>query len=163
MLFSFCERFCTCGGDICKLLFGSTKHFSVLHTLWCKLWMVIFYYSVFFFFFVVVCFCFPLNNLCWGFEARKFYNFTFIRYENSDENIKIETDHKIWNFIEINQHCRGSCHLSFCSDAIFRAALLIPCKMILSKNSAARKRAGACQHISLQCIHCYIEGLLYES
>ena len=56
--------------------------------------MVIFYYSVFFVV-VVVCFCFPLNNLCWGFEARKFYNFTFIRYENSDENIKIETDHKI--------------------------------------------------------------------
>lgn len=138
----------------------STFLLYILYDVNCE-WL--FFIILFFFFVVVVCFCFPLNNLCWGFEARKFYNFTFIRYENSDENIKIETDHKIWNFIEINQHCRGSCHLSFCSDAIFRAALLIPCKMILSKNSAARKRAGACQHISLQCIHCYIEGLLYES
>lgn len=90
-------------------------------------------------------------------EASEFTNsidLHFIKYENSAENIKIDTNHKRWNFIEINQHYRGSCHLSFCSDAIFRTALLIPCKMILSKNSAARKRAGAWQHISLKCIHC---------
>lgn len=155
-MFSFCEHLCTCGGDKGKLLFGSTKHFSVLHTLWCKLWMFIFYYSVL----LLLLFAFvSLLTIYTG--ALKLTNsiiLHFIRYENSDENIKIDTEHKIWNFIEINQHCRVFFHLSFCSDAIFRAALLIPCKMILSKNSAARKRAGACQHISLQCIHCYIEG-----
>lgn len=78
----------------------------------------------------------------------------FIKYENSAENSKIDTNCKRWNFIEINQRYRSSCHLSFCSDAIFRTALLILCKMILSKNSAARKRAGTWHHISLKCIHC---------
>lgn len=69
----------------------STFLFYILYDVNCE-WL---FFIILFFFVVVVCFCFPLNNLCWGFEARKFYNFTFIRYENSDENIKIETDHKI--------------------------------------------------------------------
>lgn len=149
VLVSICECLCTCGGEKCKL-FASTKHFSGLRILWCKLWMGIFYYCFPFFFFFVSF----LDIYAGASKLTNSIDLHFIRYANSAENGKIATDHKRWNFIEINQHCRGSCHLSFCSDAIFRPALLIPCKMILSKNSAARKRAGAWQHISLKCIHC---------
>lgn len=125
VLVSFYEWLCTCGADECKL-FESTKHLAVLHILWCKLQ----------FFFL---FCFPFRHLWWGLKIKISIDLYFIMYENSAESIKIDTDHKRQNFIEINQHCGGSCHLSFCSDAIFRTALLIPCKMILSKNSAARR------------------------